>query len=85
MLLECSASVLTVYVHYQSILIDQRLTLGYFHTSTFDAHPGAIDVRVTRTRVRLKRVVLGTVQGNSSTDLLLMWTQSHQITEVNHY
>ncbi len=59
--------------------------LGCFHTSTFGALPGSIDVRVrfvwmrwtlssvlgcapaNRTRIRLKRVIWGTVHVNSST------------------
>ncbi len=65
---------------------------GCFHTSTFGAHPGSIDVRVrfvwmmwtlssdlgcapaNRTRVRLRRVVWGTVHVNSGT--VRCWCES---------
>ncbi len=78
--------------------------LGCFHTSTFGAHSGSIDVTVrfvwmmwtlssdlgctpvNRTRVRLKRVVWGTVQVNFST--VRCWcernrTKSRKWTTIN--
>ncbi len=78
--------------------------LGCFHTSTFGAHPGSIDVRVrfvwmmwtlssdlgcapaNCARVRLKRVVWGTVHVNSGT--VRCWcecnrTKSRKWTAIN--
>ncbi len=78
--------------------------LGCFHTSTFGAHPGSIDVRIgfvwmiwtlssdlgcapaNCARVRLKRVVWGTVHVNSGT--VRCWcecnrTKSRKWTAIN--